>query len=160
VSSKDLPARIEKLQARVEESEKETRELRRRLLAGSIEAGTTADGRAAAVTTVKGIAVHVQRLDGLTMAELRDTADTLKHKMGSGVVALGSAAEGKAFVVVSVTKDLTGRIKANALIKEISPAIGGGGGGRPDFAQSGGPGAAGLDRALELVPIIVERQAA
>jgi alanyl-tRNA synthetase len=96
----------------------------------------------------------------LTIAELRDMADSLKQKMGSGVVALGAVGLDKAFVVVSVTKDLTVRIQAGALIREIAPVIGGGGGGRPDFAQSGGSRTGELDKALELVPALVERLAA
>ena len=86
------------------------------------------------------------------MAELREKADDLKSKLQSGIVVIGSAAEGKAFIVASVTRDLTGRIQAGAIIKELAPVIGGGGGGRPDFAQSGGPGTAELDRALGLRP--------
>jgi len=160
VARKDLPARIEKLRARVDELEKEVREQRKKIIAG---AGGTVPGAAAAspalVSTIQGVAVHVQRMDGLTMAELRDAADALKARLRSGVVALGAVTEGKAFLVVSVTKDLTGRIKAGALIKELAPVIGGGGGGRPDFAQSGGPGAGELDRALGLVPGLVGRQA-
>jgi alanyl-tRNA synthetase len=93
------------------------------------------------------------------MAELRDKADDLKNKLGSGVVVIGSAAEGKALIVASVTKDLVGRVQAGALIKELAPVIGGGGGGRPDFAQSGGPGTGELDKALDLVPALVERLA-
>ncbi len=93
------------------------------------------------------------------MAELREKADDLKSKLQSGIVVIGSAAEGKAFIVASVTRDLTGRIQAGAIIKELAPVIGGGGGGRPDFAQSGGPGTAELDRALGLVPELVERLA-
>ncbi|MBE0711019.1 MAG: hypothetical protein IH583_01455, partial [Candidatus Aminicenantes bacterium] len=52
------------------------------------------------------------------------------------------------------------RIQAGALIKEIAPVIGGGGGGRPDFAQSGGSRIGDLDKALGLVPALVERLAA
>ena len=111
--------------------------------------------------TVKGISVHVQRIDGLAIAELRDTADSLKRKLASGVVVIGGVSgPDKAFVVASVTKDLTARIQAGALIKEIAPTIGGGGGGRPDFAQSGGSRTGELDKALELVPALVERLAA
>jgi alanyl-tRNA synthetase len=156
VGRKDLPARIEKLQARAEELERETKELRKKLLAGSVE--TKASGPGAAVV-VKGLKVHVQRLDGLTMPELRDTADAIKQKLGSGVVVLGAVTGDKAFLVTSVTKDLTGRLQAGALIKELAPVIGGGGGGRPDFAQSGGPGTGELAKALELVPGLVERLA-
>ncbi len=159
VSRKDLPARIDKLLARAEEMERENRALRKKAAAGPGDDNSSVDGRTAVKTTVKGISVHVQRMDGLTIAELRDMADSLKQKMASGVVALGAAGADKAFVVVSVTKDLTLRIQAGALIKEIAPVIGGGGGGRPDFAQSGGPLIAELDRALELVPGLVERLA-
>ncbi len=157
VSRKDLPARIEKLAGRVSELESELKALRRKMLAGSVEAESSGSGSAA---VVKGISVQVQRLDGLTMSELRDAADALKQKLRSGVVVLGAVSDGKAFLVASVTKDLAGRVGANALIKELAPVIGGGGGGRPDFAQSGGPGAGELDKALGLVPGLVERLAA
>jgi len=161
VSRKDLPTRIDKLLARVEELERENKALNRKVLTASIDGKfSTANPTVITTKTVKGIAVHVQRIDGLTIAELRDTADSLKQKMGSGVVVLGAAGPDKAFVVVSVTKDLTVRIQAGALIKEIAPVIGGGGGGRPDFAQSGGSRTGELDKALELVPALVERLAA
>jgi alanyl-tRNA synthetase len=156
VGRKDLPVRIEKLQARAEELERETRDLRKKLLAGSVAAKTPGEGAAA---VVKGLNVQVQRLDGLTMPELRDTADALKHKLGSGVVVLGAVTGDKAFIVASVTKDLTARIQAGALIKDLAPIIGGGGGGRPDFAQSGGPGRDELAKALDLVPALIERLA-
>ncbi len=152
VARRDLPARVEKLQARIEELEREAKALRREKLSG-------AQATATVEKLVKGFKVEVRRLDGLTMAELRDKADDLKNKLGSGVVVIGSAAEGKALIVASVTKDLTARIQAGALIKELAPVIGGGGGGRPDFAQSGGPGAGELDKALDLVPALVERLA-
>ena len=165
VSRKDLPTRLDKLVARAEELEKETKALRKKLLAGGVAqtisgAGGISSGEAFGTSTVKGIAVHVQRIDVLTITELRDMADSLKQKMASGVVVLGSVNGDKAFVVASVTKDLTARIQAGALIKEIAPVIGGGGGGRPDFAQSGGPRTGELDKALELVPALVERLAA
>jgi alanyl-tRNA synthetase len=160
VSRKDLPARVEKLQALADELGKELKDLRRKMLAGSVEAGSSAEGRTAVTKSIKGLNVHVQRLDGLTVAELRDTADSLKQKLGSGVVVLGGVAGDKAFVVVSVTKDVSGRVRADALVKEIAPVIGGGGGGRPDFAQSGGANTARLDEALGCVPGLVERLAA
>ena len=161
VSRKDLPARIDKLQAHVERLAKDSKELRKKyILAAGESGGISSAGASLTVSTsIKGIAVQVQRMDGLTMAELRDAADALKSKMKSGVVVLGGVGGDKAFVVVSVTKDLAGRMPANALIKEVAPVIGGGGGGRPDFAQSGGPGTGELEKALGLVPEIVERLA-
>jgi alanyl-tRNA synthetase len=160
VSRKDLPMRIDKLLARAEKLERENRALRKKTAAGTGDERSSVDGRTPVKTTVKGVNVHVQRIDGLTIAELRDMADSLKQKMASGVVVLGAAGPDKAFVVVSVTKDLSVRIQAGALIKEIAPVIGGGGGGRPDFAQSGGSRTGELDKALELVPALVERLAA
>ena len=161
VGRKDLPARLEKLQARLDELEREVKELRKKMIAGAggVASGERA-GAPAVVDKIKGVSLHVQRIDGLTMAELRDAADSLKSKMKSGLVVLGGVTAGKAFIVASVTKDLTGRIQAGALIKELAPVIGGGGGGRPDFAQSGGPGTGELEKALELVPGLMERLAA
>jgi len=161
VSRKDLPARVDKLLARAEELEREYKALNKKVLSAAIDGKFSTGDPAVIITkTVKGINVHAQRMDGLTIAELRDMADSLKQKMASGVVVLGGVSGDKAFVVVSVTKDLTLRIQAGALIKEIAPVIGGGGGGRPDFAQSGGPLIAELDGALGLVPGLVERLAA
>ncbi len=156
VARKDLPARIEKLAARADELEREAKDLRKKVLSASLEAKSPAGDAAA---TVRGLSLQVRRLDGLTMAELRDTADSMKQKLGSGVVVLGAVTADKAFLVASVTKDLTGRVPAGALIKELAPVVGGGGGGRPDFAQCGGPGVGELGKALEMVPALVERLA-
>ena len=64
------------------------------------------------VRTVKGVSVLVRKMEGLNPAEARELADSLKQKVGSGVVVLGVAEGGKAFLVVGVTKDLTGRVSA------------------------------------------------
>jgi len=161
VSRKDLPARVEKIQARLDELESELKAARKKIVsgAGAVSAISSIEGQGSVVKSIKGISVEVRRMDGLTMAELRDAADTLKSKMTSGVVVLGGVSGDKAFLVASVTKDAAARVPANALIKELAPVIGGGGGGRPDFAQSGGPGTAELERGLGLVPAIVERLA-
>jgi alanyl-tRNA synthetase len=160
VGRNDLPSRIEKLRARVDDLEKDLKEARKKLL-GAAGPGPAGLGPAelAQVTVIKGLKVHIQRFDGLTMPELRGTADAAKQKLGSGIVVLGGVSGDKAFIVASVTKDLSGRVPANALIRELAPVIGGGGGGRPDFAQSGGPGTDGLSKALGLIAAIVERLA-
>jgi alanyl-tRNA synthetase len=69
---------------------------------------------------------------------LRGLSDSLKDRIKSGVIVLASTSEGKVQVVVSVTPDLTARVKAGQVVKEIAPIVGGGGGGRPDFAEAGG----------------------
>jgi len=101
--------------------------------------------------------VLVRKAEGLDMTELRDLSDSLRQKLGTGIVILGSAQGSKAFLVVSVSKDLTSRIQAGALIRELAPLFGGGGGGRPDFAQAGGSDAAALDDALTESCAMVEK---
>jgi alanyl-tRNA synthetase len=140
---KDILAHLEKWRSELEEREKEIKALRQKL------ARVRTEGGEERVRKVKGISVLAQRLDGLTIDELRDTADSIKQRLGSGVVILGAEAGGKGLLVVSVTKDLAVRIRADLLIREIAPLIGGGGGGRPDFAQAGGKKSEFLDQALE-----------
>jgi len=67
------------------------------------------------------------------------------------VVALGAEADGKAVLLVAVSKDLTAKLKAGDLVREAAKLVGGSGGGKPDLAQAGGPDAAGLGAALEKV---------
>ena len=70
-----------------------------------------------------------------------------------------SESSGKALVAVGVTKDLTGRYKAGDLVREVAKVVGGGGGGRPDFAQAGGKDPARIDEALEKFQSLVEANA-
>ncbi len=143
VPRKDLAEQAERLRDLLKEREHEIRVLRQKLLNGSSEPA------AEAVTEVGGIKVLVRRMEDLSPEEARTMADQLKQKLGSGIVLLGGVREGKAYLVASVSKDLTGRISAAGLIKALAPLIGGGGGGRPDFAQAGGPLVGELDRALK-----------
>ena len=83
---------------------------------------------------------------------LRGLADSLKAQIKSGVVVLASANDGKVQIVVAVTPDLTSRIKAGQIVKEIAPIVGGGGGGRPDFAEAGGKQPEKIDEMLEREP--------
>ena len=105
--------------------------------------------------SVDGANILVSRVDGLDAKQLRDMADQINEKLGSGVVVLASAGETNVNLVASVSKDLTKKYHAGNIIKELARMVGGGGGGRPDFAQAGGkePGqiAAALKRAEELI---------
>src|SRR5204863_8159917 len=87
-------------------------------------------------------------------------ADTLRNRLGAGVVCVGSVVDGKVNLIAAVTKDLTSRFQAGRLIQEVAKAVGGGGGGRPDIAQAGGKDPARLDAALELVYAYVARASA
>ncbi len=120
VPRKEAASRIEKLRAALEDAEKENRALRRKLAREQF--GEAGEG----VRTVKGIPVLVRKAEGLDMTELRELSDSLKQKLVTGVVILGSALEGKAFLVVSVSKDLTSRVQAGAIIRELAPLVGGG----------------------------------
>jgi len=109
------------------------------------------------VKTVADANLLVLRSDGADQRRLRTMADSFKARMGSGIVVLGSATDGKVALVVVVTEDLVPRISADKLVREVAQLVGGGGGGRADMAQAGGKNAAELDRALGQVEEIVER---
>ena len=111
-----------------------------------------------AVEEVKGIKVLANKVDGVDMNGLRDLGDSLKEKLGEGVVALMSAADGKVNIVIMATD---GAVKAGAhagnIIKAVAPIVGGGGGGRPNMAQDGGKNPAGIDDALKAVKTELEK---
>jgi alanyl-tRNA synthetase len=100
---------------------------------------------------VKGVRVLAARLDGVDAKALRDAADQLKDRLGSGVVVLGAVEDGKVRLVAAVSKDLTESLSAGRLIQPVAERVGGRGGGRPDFAQAGGSEPDKLDEALALV---------
>jgi alanyl-tRNA synthetase len=90
------------------------------------------------VVAIGDIRVLTRKVSDLDASALRDLADSLKGSLGRGVVVLGAVSEDKVQFVISVTADLAGRIHAGKLVKQLAPIVGGGGGGRPDFAQAGG----------------------
>ncbi len=129
---KELLEQISKLKASFKDMEKESKVLRQKI------ANIKYQKDVQQIQKIQDISVLTQEVEGLAITELRGLADSLKQKIGSGIVVLGASEGKKAYIVVSVTKDLTDRIKANDIIKKVAPMVGGGGGGRPDFAQAGG----------------------
>ena len=105
--------------------------------------------------TVKGVPVVSRRVEGVDASMLRELAENTGAKMGSGVVVLGLASDGKASLVAVVSEDLQKRLHAGKIIKEVAALVGGSGGGRPDFAQAGGKNAERLEEALQAVYNIV-----
>jgi alanyl-tRNA synthetase len=103
---------------------------------------------------VKGVKVLATRVEGDGKA-LRELADKLRDKIGKGVVALASEQDGKAILLVAVTKDLTSKIKAGDLVRDAAKLVGGAGGGKPDLAQAGGSDPSGIEKALERVRELV-----
>ncbi|OAT75305.1 alanine--tRNA ligase [Mangrovibacter phragmitis] len=100
---------------------------------------------------VKGIKLLVSELSDVEPKMLRTMVDDLKNQLGSTVIVLGTAAEGKVSLIAGVSKDLTDRIKAGELIGMVAQQVGGKGGGRPDMAQAGGTDAQALPGALASV---------
>ena len=93
-----------------------------------------------------------RKVTDLDKDALRGLADSLKATLQSGVVVIASANDGRVQMVVSVTSDLTSRVKAGALVKALAPIVGGGGGGRPDFAEAGGKHPEKIDEMLAAAP--------
>ena len=108
------------------------------------------------VKDIKGVKVLVHRVDNLERAQMRTLIDQLRDKIGSGVVVLGSAANGNVALIVGVTKDLTSRVQAGKVVGAVAQKVGGKGGGRPDLAEAGGKDAAALDAALDGAYSVVE----
>ena len=147
----EVPKRLQKLLEEQRALEKQLAELEGRL------ARSRAEDLVKAARQVNGIAVIAGRIDGLDADSLRAVADTLRNRLGSGVVCVGSVVDGKVNLIAAVTKDLTSRFQAGKLIQELAKVVGGGGGGRPDLAQAGGKDPAKLDAALELAYAFVAR---
>jgi alanyl-tRNA synthetase len=149
----ELPGRLQKLLDEQKQLERQLAQLEARL------AKSRAQELVTEARQVAGVAVIAAQLDGLDAEGLRSVVDTLRERLGSGVICLGGVVDGKVNLVVSVSKDLTRRFQAGALVQEVAQAVGGKGGGRPDLAQGGGPEASKLPAALAAVPGWVERAA-
>jgi alanyl-tRNA synthetase len=141
-NEEEAAAKLERLLAQQRELERRVAELQGKL-AGGASRDLLADAR-----RVDGITVLATRVDGLDDRGLREMADRLRERIGSGVVVLGTERDGRALLLAAVTPDLTPRYHAGNLIKQLAPLVGGGGGGRPDFAQAGGREPEKLDEAL------------
>ncbi|HEX3416274.1 MAG TPA: DHHA1 domain-containing protein, partial [Stellaceae bacterium] len=144
-SPSDLAARIAGMVEAQRRLERELSEVRRAL-------ASSGPARESTEKRIGNVAFDGRVVDGVPGRELKSLADDLKRRIGSGVVAAVSRAEGKAAIVVGVTADLTGRFDAVELVRLGAEALGGkGGGGRPDMAQAGGPDASRAETALAAV---------
>ena len=76
-------------------------------------------------------------------------ADEFRDRLGSGVGMVAAESDGKVLIAIGVTKNLTDRYKAGDLVRETAKIVGGGGGGRTDFAQAGGKDVSKIDAAIE-----------
>jgi alanyl-tRNA synthetase len=146
----DVAPRVEKLLTQVKGLEKELDQFKHKFQ--SSQAGDVA-GEA---RVVNGVKVLARRADGMDARDLRTFGDKLRDKLGSGILALGSVKDDRVSLIVMVSKDLTDRYNAGAIIKEMAPILGGTGGGKPDLAQSGGKDPGKLDAALDALYAIIK----
>jgi alanyl-tRNA synthetase len=142
-SADDAVDKVKKLLERQKQLEDEIEKLR-----GQFEQDQIPD-LLAKQQSVNGTNVLIAAVDGVDAKQLRDISDQLKEKLGSAVIVLASSSDGNVSLVSSVSKDLTKKYHAGNIIKELARIVGGGGGGRPDFAQAGGKEPDKLTQALK-----------
>ncbi len=139
---------VESLRGQVKQRDGELAKLRAQLVSGAA---------ATEEQLVDGIRVLAREVPPAPAGELRNLADMMRDKLGSGVVVLGARTDEKVQLVATVSADLRKRIPAGRLVKEIARLVGGSGGGRDDFAQAGGKRPEELTNALGAVPATVAR---
>jgi alanyl-tRNA synthetase len=128
------------------ELEKEIARLKQKL------ASSAGSDLTAGAVEVEGVKVLAVKVEGADPKSLRDTLDQCKNKLGSGVIMLAAVNGDKVALAAGVTSDLTGRVKAGELMREVAQRLGGKGGGRPDMAQGGGSDVGALPEVLKGVP--------
>jgi alanyl-tRNA synthetase len=127
----ELLERWQEREERLKALEREAASLKMKLASGeSSSAGESEE--------IAGVPVVTRLVPGLSIAELRNLSDTLRSRVKSGVVIVGTMNDGKTSVVAAVTRDLVGRVPASRVATRIGQALGGSGGGKADLAQAGG----------------------
>ena len=135
----------------------------------ALERQLEASKRANSATKSAGLLDQVREIKGVKVlaANLKDTIsdrdslrqmiDTLRQKLGSGVVILFATNDGKASVIAGVTKDLTPKLHAGKIVQELAKHLGGSGGGRPDLAEAGGKDTSAIESTLQSIYPLIER---
>jgi alanyl-tRNA synthetase len=145
VTNAEVPARVVTLLGQIRDLERELTALKGKL------ASTQGDEMLTQAVDLGGVKLLVARLDGADVKTLRDTVDKLKDKLKTAVVVLGVVDGEKVQIVVGVTADTVGRVKAGELVNFIAAQVGGKGGGKADMAMAGGTEPAKLAGALASV---------
>jgi alanyl-tRNA synthetase len=153
-SRAELPAVIGKLQEELKKARREADELRLKIATGAV-GSASANGDDA--RDVAGVKVLAREASGLDSAGMRQLSDTLLARIKSGVVVLGRSSDGKVSLIVRTSDDLTSRVPAGKVIKELAPIVGGKGGGKADMAEGGGALPEKLGEALEASFGVIEK---
>ncbi len=149
----NLPNAIARLQEDLKKTRKEMEALKLKIATGSFSESSSGGDEA---RDIAGVKVLAKIVDGLDAGGTRQLSDTLLARLKSGVVILGRSDEGKVGIIVRVSDDLTDRIRAGNVIKEIAPIVGGRGGGKADMAEGGGTEPAKLSEAIDASYKVIE----
>jgi len=145
VGKEELAAAVERLAMTVKQLEKQLEGLKRKAAQSKV------DELAEQARTVKDVRVLSARVADVDRAALRQLADSLRQKLGSGVVVLATTEDGKVALVTAVTEDLTSRLHAGKIVQAVAQQVGGSGGGRADLAEAGGKDTSALEKAIAQV---------
>jgi alanyl-tRNA synthetase len=150
-SEEEVTAAIERQIDQIKQLERQLEGLKRKA------AGSQAQGLLDDVREVKGVRVLAAKVENSDREALRQMVDTLRQKLGSGVVVLASADDGKVALITAVTKDLIPKLHAGKIVQELAKMVGGSGGGRPDLAEAGGKDTSAIESALRNVYPLLDR---
>ena len=153
-SRSELPTVINKLQDELKKARREAEDLKLKIASGALNTSSSNGDEARDVAGVRVLAHEARDLDAAAMRQL---SDTLLARIKSGVVVLGRSGEGKVSLIVRTSPDLTNRVPAGKVIKELAPIVGGRGGGKADMAEGGGTQPEKLREALEASYAVIER---
>jgi alanyl-tRNA synthetase len=141
----DLQTTVSRLQEELKKTRREADELRLKIASGAMGTATNGDES----REVAGVRVLAREASGLDAPAMRQLSDTLLARIRSGVVVLGRSSDGKVSLIVRTSADLTNRVPAGQVIKELAPIVGGRGGGKADMAEGGGNQPENLAQALQ-----------
>ncbi|HEY4741823.1 MAG TPA: alanine--tRNA ligase [Candidatus Acidoferrales bacterium] len=150
-SPDEVLAAVERQAQTVKQLEKELEGQRRKTAVSMV------DTLLESARKIKDVNVLASTVSGVDRDGMRQLVDSLRQKLGSGVVILGAADDGKVALITGVTKDLTSRVQAGKIVQELARKVGGSGGGRPDIAEAGGKDTTALESAISDAYSLLER---
>jgi alanyl-tRNA synthetase len=150
-SRSELVNAVSRLQDELKKARREADDLRLKIASG----GVSSNGDES--REIAGVKVLAREASGLDAPAMRQLSDTLLARIKSGVVILGRSSEGKVSLIVRTSADLTSRVPAGQVIKELAPIVGGRGGGKADMAEGGGNQPDQLPNALQQSYSVIER---
>ncbi|HUT83836.1 MAG TPA: alanine--tRNA ligase, partial [Thermodesulfobacteriota bacterium] len=149
-SPSDIVQKVTKILNEQKELQKEISALKGKLF--TRQSGDILEG----IRDIGGVKVLAKKVENVDPKGLREVADRLKEKIGSGIILLGAVNEDRVLLLARITDDLTPRFHAGKIVGEMAKVVGGSGGGRPDMAQAGGKTVEKLEEALETGIRVIE----